>query len=31
MRLAASLWVGTKTYDVMPMKDRDVFDFLGFE
>ena len=31
MRLAASLWVGTKTYDVVPMKDRDVFDFLGFE
>jgi light-independent protochlorophyllide reductase subunit L len=31
MRLAASLWAGTKTYDVTPMKDRDVFDFLGFE
>ncbi len=31
MRLAASLWVGDKSYDVMPMKDRDVFDFLGFE
>jgi light-independent protochlorophyllide reductase subunit L len=31
MRLAASLWVGTKTYDVTPMKDREVFDFLGFE
>jgi light-independent protochlorophyllide reductase subunit L len=31
MRLAASLWAGARTYDVMPMKDRDVFDFLGFE
>jgi light-independent protochlorophyllide reductase subunit L len=31
MRLAASLWAGSKTYDAMPMKDRDVFDFLGFE
>jgi len=31
MRLAASLWAGTKTYDVTPMKDRDVFDFLGYE
>jgi light-independent protochlorophyllide reductase subunit L len=31
MRLAASLWTGGKTYDVTPMKDRDVFEFLGFE
>ncbi len=31
MRLAASLWVGKQTYDVVPMKDRDVFEFLGFE
>jgi light-independent protochlorophyllide reductase subunit L len=31
MRLAASLWAGGRSYDVMPMKDRDVFDFLGFE
>ncbi len=31
MRLAASLWVGGRTFDVMPMKDRDVFEFLGFE
>jgi light-independent protochlorophyllide reductase subunit L len=31
MRLAASLWVGSKSYDAMPMKDRDVFDFLGFK
>jgi light-independent protochlorophyllide reductase subunit L len=31
MRLAASLWAGNRAYDVTPMKDRDVFDFLGFE
>ena len=31
MRLAASLWVGSDSYDAVPMKDRDVFDFLGFE
>jgi len=31
MRLAASLLVGNQSYDVTPMKDRDVFDFLGFE
>jgi light-independent protochlorophyllide reductase subunit L len=31
MRLAASLLVGDKHYDAMPMKDRDIFDFLGFE
>ncbi len=31
MRLAASLLVGGKTYDCTPMKDREVFDFLGFE
>jgi light-independent protochlorophyllide reductase subunit L len=31
MRLAASLWAGSQSYDAMPMKDRDVFDFLGFE
>ena len=31
MRLAASLWVGKKTFDAVPMKDRDVFEFLGFE
>jgi light-independent protochlorophyllide reductase subunit L len=31
MRLAAQLWTGGKTYDVTPMKDRDVFEFLGFE
>jgi light-independent protochlorophyllide reductase subunit L len=31
MRLAASLWAGSQSFDAMPMKDRDVFDFLGFE
>ena len=31
MKLAATLWTGGKTFDCMPMKDRDVFDFLGFE
>ncbi len=31
MRLAASLLIGDTHYDAMPMKDRDIFDFLGFE
>jgi light-independent protochlorophyllide reductase subunit L len=31
LRLAASLWAGGKSFDVAPMKDRDVFEFLGFE
>jgi light-independent protochlorophyllide reductase subunit L len=31
LRLAASLWVGSTSYDCTPMKDRDVFEFLGFE
>ncbi len=31
MRLAASLLVGDKQYDCVPMKDRDIFDFLGYE
>ncbi len=31
MKLAATLWTGGKTYDSVPMKDRDVFEFLGFE
>jgi light-independent protochlorophyllide reductase subunit L len=31
MRLAASLWTGGTAYDVTPMKDRDIFDFLGFD
>jgi light-independent protochlorophyllide reductase subunit L len=31
LRLAASLLVGNTQYDAMPMKDRDIFDFLGFD
>ncbi len=31
LRLAASLLAGDKQYDAMPMKDRDIFDFLGFD
>jgi light-independent protochlorophyllide reductase subunit L len=31
MRLAATLWAGTDALDAMPMKDRDIFEFLGFE
>jgi light-independent protochlorophyllide reductase subunit L len=31
LRLAAQLLVGETKYDAMPMKDRDIFDFLGFD
>jgi light-independent protochlorophyllide reductase subunit L len=31
MRLAAMLWVGTDPIDAIPMKDREIFDFLGFD
>src|SRR3954463_14721476 len=31
MRLAASLWLGTPSKDAKPMKDRDLFEFLGFD
>ncbi len=31
MRLAAQLWLGTDPLSAVPMKDRDIFDFLGFE
>jgi light-independent protochlorophyllide reductase subunit L len=31
LRLAAHLLVSDKHYDCVPMKDRDIFDFLGFE
>jgi light-independent protochlorophyllide reductase subunit L len=31
MALAQSLWDGTDELDVKPMKDRDLFDFLGFD
>jgi light-independent protochlorophyllide reductase subunit L len=31
LRLAAALWVGTKPLSVQPMKDREIFDLLGFD
>jgi len=31
LRLAAALWTGDTRYDATPMKDRDLFDFLGFD
>jgi light-independent protochlorophyllide reductase subunit L len=31
MRLAAALWLGTKPLNAVPMKDRDIFDLLGFD
>jgi light-independent protochlorophyllide reductase subunit L len=31
MRLAASMWVGGEAYSAVPMKDRDIFDLLGFD
>jgi light-independent protochlorophyllide reductase subunit L len=31
MRLAAALWVGGEPYNCVPMKDRDIFDLLGFD
>ena len=31
LRLAEHLWKGTDEIDATPMKDRDIFDFLGFE
>ena len=31
MRLAATLWAGTKPLAPAPMKDRDIFDLLGFD
>jgi light-independent protochlorophyllide reductase subunit L len=31
LRLAATLWAGTEALDAMPMKDREIFEFLGFE
>jgi light-independent protochlorophyllide reductase subunit L len=30
LRLAAALWAGTEPLVVQPMKDRDIFDLLGF-
>jgi len=31
MKLAAKLWAGVPAIEARPMKDRDIFDFLGFE
>ncbi len=31
MQLAAQLWAGTEPLDAKPMKDRDIFDFLGYD
>jgi light-independent protochlorophyllide reductase subunit L len=31
MRLAANLWTGGEKYSAVPMKDRDIFDLLGFD
>jgi len=31
MRLAAALWLGTDPLSAVPMKDRDIFDLLGFD
>ena len=31
MRLAETLWSGGEAYEVTPMKDREIFDFLGFD
>ena len=31
MRLAASLWAGNEEYSGTALKDRDIFDLLGFD
>ncbi|GGD17344.1 ferredoxin:protochlorophyllide reductase (ATP-dependent) iron-sulfur ATP-binding protein [Aureimonas glaciei] len=31
MQLAETLWAGTDPLDAVPMKDREIFDFLGFD
>jgi light-independent protochlorophyllide reductase subunit L len=31
MRLAESLWAGTEALPTVPMRDRDIFDLLGFD
>ena len=31
LNLARTLWAGTPALDALAMKDRDIFDFLGFE
>jgi light-independent protochlorophyllide reductase subunit L len=31
LRLAQELWDGCEPIDATPMKDRDLFEFLGFD
>ena len=31
MKLAATLYAGVEPLDAIPMKDRDIFDFLGYD
>jgi light-independent protochlorophyllide reductase subunit L len=31
LKLAEQLWAGTEELSANPMKDREIFDFLGFE
>lgn len=31
MRLAETLWSGAPPCEAVPMKDRDLFEFLGFD
>ena len=31
MRLAATLWAGAEPLAATPLKDRDIFDLLGFD
>jgi len=31
LRLAGALWLGGEPYEAVPMKDRDIFDLLGFD
>jgi light-independent protochlorophyllide reductase subunit L len=31
LRLAATLWAGTEPRSPAPLKDRDIFDLLGFD
>ena len=31
LQLAETLWNGSEPLDATPMKDREIFDFLGFD
>ena len=31
LRLAATLWDGTEPLETRPLRDRDIFDLLGFD